>query len=79
MSLQWKRLSDYAIEDATGQFRVCRTRVHGVWGYTAWRRVTRRDEQEDDGMPLVQWEPICYSADPAVAKAACETALSIAA
>lgn len=79
MSLQWKRLSDYAIEHATGQFRVCRTRVHGVWGYTAWRRVTRQDQQEDAGVPSVWWEPICYTTDPASAKAGCETALKIAA
>lgn len=79
MPIQWKKLNDYAIEDATGQFRVCRTRVHGGWAYTAWRRVTSDEEQEQDDMPSVQWEPVCYSADPAVAKAACETALNIAA
>lgn len=79
MPLQWKKLSDYAIEDATGRFRVCRTRVHDVWAYTAWQRVISKAEQEEDGMPSVQWDPICYSSDPAVAKAACETALCIAA
>lgn len=79
MRLQWKKLSDYAIEDQTGQFRVCRTRVHGTWGYTTWRRVTRQEEQEEGDMPSVRWEPMCYTSDPTVAKATCEMALNIAA
>lgn len=79
MPLQWKKLCDYAIEDAAGRFRVCRTRVHGAWGYTAWRRVTRQEEKAGDGVPSVQWEPICYSADPIVTKHACDTATGVAA
>ena len=78
-SLSWKKLSDYAIEDQTGQFRVCRARVRDAWVYTAWQRVTAKQEPEEGDMPGVQWEPMCYSSDPAVAKAACETALSNAA
>jgi len=78
-SLSWKKLSDYAIEDQTGQFRVCRAWVRDAWVYTAWRRVTTKQEPEEGEMPGAQWEPMCYSIDPAVAKAACETALSNAA
>ncbi len=70
---------DYAIEDQTGQFRVCRARVRDAWVYAAWQRVTTKQEPEEGDMPGVQWEPMCYSSDPAVAKAACETALSNAA
>ncbi|MBI3440888.1 MAG: hypothetical protein HY052_03640 [Proteobacteria bacterium] len=47
--------------------------------YAAWQRVITKQEQEEGDMPGVQWEPMCYSIDPAVAKAACETALSNAA
>jgi hypothetical protein len=78
-SLSWKKLSDYAIEDATGKFRVCRARVRDVWVYIAWQRVTAMQEPEEGDMPGAQWEPMCYSSDLAVAKAACETALSNAA
>ena len=79
-SLSWKKLSDYAIEDATGKFRVCRARVRDAWVYAAWQRViTKQEQEEEEDMPGVQWEPMCYSSDPAVAKAACETALSNAA
>lgn len=77
MPLQWKKLSDYAIEDVTGKFRVCRSHVRDEWVYAAWRSVTVISG--DGSPPEKNWVAICYVKDPETAKSSCEKEISQAA
>jgi hypothetical protein len=71
MPLQWKKLSEYALADETGDYRISRARVGGEWVYTAWRIV--REAIKDSEKPRSEWVAICYVADLAIAKSMCES------
>jgi hypothetical protein len=59
--LEFRRISDCAWVDTTERFCLSCALVCGEWVYTAARRATKKDD-EDDGY-VFKWEPICTSKD----------------
>lgn len=61
MQLEFRRISDYAWVDTTERFCLSRALVRDEWVYTAARRATKKDD-DDEGYAF-KWEPICTSKD----------------
>jgi hypothetical protein len=66
--LEFRRISDHAWVDTTERFCLSRAQVCGEWVYTAARRATKKDD--DDESYAFKWEPICTSKDLDLVRAA---------
>lgn len=61
MQLEFRPISDYAWVDTTERFCLSRALVRGEWVYTAARRTTQKDDNDESY--TFKWEPICTSKD----------------